>query len=99
MLCAVLLASSCADSGPPAGRSVPRPVSPFPASPSSPQAPPGHFVAVKGDWGSGLPAQRQVTDTMCRVRKARTFEVVVTTGDNFYNPDGKATDGNYYGPE
>lgn len=28
-----------------------------------------------------------------------TFEDVVTTGDNFYDPDGLATRGNYYEPE
>lgn len=36
---------------------------------------------------------------MCAIRKTRPFRYVVTTGDNFYNPDGSATQTNFYGPE
>jgi hypothetical protein len=55
--------------------------------------------AVKGDWGSGLPAQAEVTDRMCEWRTQKGFTYVVTTGDNFYTPDGLATASNYYDPE
>jgi hypothetical protein len=36
---------------------------------------------------------------MCEWREASGFAYVLTTGDNFYGPDGVATDGNYYDPE
>jgi predicted phosphodiesterase len=55
--------------------------------------------AVKGDWGAGTRAQKQVTDAMCALRKKTPFKYVVTTGDNFYNPDGRAIPSNYYEPE
>jgi hypothetical protein len=55
--------------------------------------------AVKGDWGSGAPEQAAVTDAMCRWREVNGFEYVLTTGDNFYWPDGGATLDNYYRPE
>ena len=55
--------------------------------------------AVKGDWGAGTRAQRDVTAEMCAIRKTRPFRYVVTTGDNFYNPDGIATRSNFYDPE
>jgi tartrate-resistant acid phosphatase type 5 len=59
----------------------------------------GAVFAVKGDWGAGTPAQSSVTRRMCRVRLTQPFDVVVTTGDNFYNPDGVATKQNYGDPE
>jgi len=55
--------------------------------------------AVKGDWGAGTAAQRDVTAAMCAVRKGTPFRYVVTTGDNFYDPDGNATQRNFYSPE
>jgi len=62
--------------------------------------PAGVFVfAVKGDWGAGTRAQQEVTAQMCSVRKRIPFQYVVTTGDNFYSPDGSATQNNFYGPE
>jgi hypothetical protein len=54
---------------------------------------------VKGDWGAGTSAQQQVTAEMCAIRKSIPFRYVVTTGDNFYSPDGNATQSNFYGPE
>jgi tartrate-resistant acid phosphatase type 5 len=36
---------------------------------------------------------------MCGKRQTTPFEVVVTTGDNFYLPDSLATETNYYRPE
>ena len=56
-------------------------------------------LAVKGDWGSGLPAQAQLTTQMCSWRASKGFTYVLTTGDNFYYPDGVATQANYYAPE
>jgi len=70
-----------------------------PTHPNRSPAPPVFVFAVKGDWGAGTRAQQQVTDEMCAIRKTVTFKYIVTTGDNFYNPDGIATQSNYYGPE
>jgi len=36
---------------------------------------------------------------MCALRRTLKFKYIVTTGDNFYNPDGIATQQNFYGPE
>jgi Calcineurin-like phosphoesterase len=47
--------------------------------------------AVLGDFGSGLPAQREVARRMCRRRSNRPFDMVVTTGDNVY-PSGERKD-------
>lgn len=55
--------------------------------------------AVKGDWGAGTKAQWRVTRRMCLLRDQTPFDVVVTTGDNFYNPDGVATRRTYDNPE
>lgn len=55
--------------------------------------------AVKGDWGDGSFAQATVTGRMCEWRETTGFTYVLTTGDNFYDPDGSATDSNYYNPE
>jgi hypothetical protein len=55
--------------------------------------------AVKGDWGAGTRAQQQVTAEMCAIRKTIPFKYIVTTGDNFYSPDGNATQSNFYRPE
>lgn len=55
--------------------------------------------AVKGDWGAGTPAQWQVTRQMCQTRDQASFDVVMTTGDNFYSPDGVATPRTYDNPE
>jgi acid phosphatase len=55
--------------------------------------------AVKGDWGAGTAAQHSVTARMCEVRKSRPFSIVLTTGDNFYAPDGLATSRTYFRPE
>jgi acid phosphatase len=59
----------------------------------------GAVFAVKGDWGAGTSAQSSVSRRMCRVRLTHPFTAVVTTGDNFYNPDGVATKKNYGEPE
>jgi tartrate-resistant acid phosphatase type 5 len=76
------------------------PSSPTPSSTPSRSRTSAPFVfAVKGDWGGGTAAQRDVTNEMCSLRKRIPFTIVVTTGDNFYNPDGFATQQNYYGPE
>jgi predicted phosphodiesterase len=55
--------------------------------------------AVIGDWGEGTEAQARLAEVLCEARSLRPFDIVVTTGDNFYDPDGMATDANYYGPE
>jgi tartrate-resistant acid phosphatase type 5 len=79
-----------------------RPEADIPAtvSPSTRPGPDPRFVfAVKGDWGAATPEQAAVTSRMCEVRKSTPFDVVVTTGDNFSDPDGMATQANYFGPE
>lgn len=89
-LLALLAGASCAPAtGPDA-------VSP---SPPTEAAEPALRFAVKGDWGAGTPEQLQVTEQMCRTRRVRPFEVVVTTGDNFSSPQGTATLENYFSPE
>jgi tartrate-resistant acid phosphatase type 5 len=55
--------------------------------------------AVKGDWGAATPAQHAVSRRMCREHESNPFAFVLTTGDNFYLPDGIATDRNFYRPE
>ena len=57
------------------------------------------MYAVKGDFGYGSAEQRLVTKAMCETRKVRPFDVVITTGDNFYRPDGMATPANHDVPE
>jgi acid phosphatase len=57
-----------------------------------------HF-AVKGDWGYGGADQAGVTARMCREQAREPFVFVLTTGDNFYNPDGTATADNWTRPE
>lgn len=54
---------------------------------------------VKGDWGWGGPAQADVTRRMCAEQRARPGAFVLTTGDNFYNPDGVANAANFTVPE
>src|SRR5687768_6943631 len=75
--------------------------SPSPSASSAfPSAAPDVFrFAVIGDWGAGTAAQRAVAERMCAVRRIRPFDVVVTTGDNFYGPDGTATSRNFRGPQ
>lgn len=54
---------------------------------------------VKGDWGFGGPDQAKVTAQMCALHARRPQAFVLTTGDNFYNPDGVANDANFTRPE
>jgi hypothetical protein len=55
--------------------------------------------ALIGDWGEGTAAQSRIAEIMCAVRQSQPFTYILTVGDNFYSPDGKATDDNYYAPE
>ena len=91
---------ACASTGPTADPTAPSLSSPQPSAPASSPLPPADLVfAVKGDWGAGTKAQRDVTRRMCSERERTPFRYVVTTGDNFYRPDGTATSANYFGPE
>ncbi|MCA1838945.1 MAG: metallophosphoesterase [Actinomycetota bacterium] len=56
-------------------------------------------VAVIGDWGAGSEAQALVAKRMCEKRRATPFDEVITTGDNFYQPDGVATLEHFDKPE
>ena len=90
------------------GRNEPLPpeTSSFPENPTE-EPPPAEpvaerqvfRVAVKGDWGAGTAAQHAVTSQMCQFREWQPFDYVLTTGDNFYFPDGVATEQNYFAPE
>ena len=55
--------------------------------------------AVKGDWGSGTTAQAAVTRRMCAEARREPYAFVLTTGDNFYRPDGVATARTFWRPE
>lgn len=70
-------------------------VAPLP-TPSTPEP---FVVAVKGDWGAATAWQAEITEQMCALREREPFRDVITTGDNFYDPDGTATRSTYYGPE
>lgn len=69
-----------------------------PASAAAPDVP-GVTFAVKGDWGAGTAAQSAVTRRMCAEHAGDPFAFVLTTGDNFYGPDGTAVNDNFYRPE
>jgi len=55
--------------------------------------------AVKGDWGYGGGDQAAVTARMCVEHRRSPLAFVLTTGDNFYRPDGVATQANWTDPE
>jgi tartrate-resistant acid phosphatase type 5 len=71
---------------------------PPPPAPAPGPSPVVRF-AVKGDWGWGGPDQAAVTRRMCGEYRRAPFRFVVTTGDNFYRPDGTATASNFTRPE
>lgn len=54
---------------------------------------------VKGDWGTGSSAQAAVTKGMCASHAATPASFILTTGDNFYSPDGTATRASFDRPE
>ena len=49
----------------------------------SPSAEGFHFIAI-GDWGTGLQAQYTLASRMCELHKERSFDLVITAGDNIY---------------
>lgn len=71
------------------------------AAAAVPAPPPSESVRflVKGDWGTGSAAQSAVTRRMCVEARRAPVSFVLTTGDNFYGPDGTATTANYWRPE
>ncbi len=78
---AFLLGNACgSELRPPIGRPVPT---------TTPTPPEGKLLrfAVVGDFGTGDDVQRAVARRMCDRMHRRSFELVVTTGDNVY-PDG-----------
>lgn len=91
VLLAGLVLGGCTRALPPDDSGVPIPSRRLP----SPSPLPVFRFAVLGDWGAGTEAQAEVAATMCRARRDEPFDVVVTTGDNFYNPDGRATEENF----
>jgi len=54
---------------------------------------------VKGDWGTGSSAQAAISKRMCASHAARPASFILTTGDNFYSPDGTATRSTFDRPE
>ena len=65
---------------------------------NSPASASTHFPGV-GDWGFGSSAQQTIAERMCERSRAQPAQFVLTTGDNFYGPDGQATEKNYFRPE
>ena len=63
------------------------------------QSPDAVRMLVKGDWGAGTTAQAAISRRMCRSHAARPADVILTTGDNFYSPAGRATRANFDRPE
>ncbi len=59
----------------------------------------GVSFAVKGDWGDGTAAQRVVSRRICAEHRRSPFAALITTGDNFSQPDGVATAENFWRPE
>jgi acid phosphatase len=66
-----------------------------PAGPAA--GPPVRFAAL-GDWGWGGPAQARVFAGLCRAHARAPLAFLLTTGDNFYRPDGRATAANHGRP-
>ncbi len=71
---------------------------PATAAPVAGASAPVRFL-VKGDWGYGGSAQAAVTRRMCAEARRPAAAFVLTTGDNFYRPDGVATADNFLRPE
>jgi acid phosphatase len=71
------------------------------AAAQAPQPPATDSVRflVKGDWGTGSAAQAAVTRRMCAEARRSPVAFLLTTGDNFYSPDGVATTANFWRPE
>lgn len=67
--------------------------------PAPAQAAPAVRFLAKGDWGYGSAAQAAVTRRMCAEARRSRPAFVLTTGDNFYRPDGTATAENFLRPE
>ncbi|MCC6831032.1 MAG: metallophosphoesterase [Thermoleophilia bacterium] len=96
----LVAAAGCADgAGTSAAAPVPTVASTAPARPPSPAPAPVVRFAVKGDWGYGGADQTRVTRRMCAERRTAPFAFVLTTGDNFYRPDGTAVAANFTRPE
>ena len=72
-----------------------------PQAPGAATTPAGQSVRflVKGDWGTGSSAQAAITKRMCASHAARPASFILTTGDNFYSPDGTATRATFDRPE
>ena len=68
------------------------------ASTEAPASAPVVRFAVKGDWGWGGPEQRRVTARLCAEHRIHPFRFLLTTGDNFYQPDGVANSANFTVP-
>lgn len=103
--CLAMLAGACSSARDQQAQGSPTPTptltptpTPSPTQRLSPSSEPFVF-AVKGDWGAGTPEQVALTQQMCEQRQRTPFSIVVTTGDNFYAPDGTATKRNYRDPE
>ena len=54
---------------------------------------------VVGDWGYGSSAQQTIAERMCERQRSRPVDFILTTGDNFYRPNGTATDTNFHQPQ
>ena len=85
---ALSLLVGCAPDGPQTGAAQ---VTSSPVALPTPSGTPSpadlYRFAVIGDYGSGWDSQKAVASRMCDWREKRSFDLVVTTGDNIY-PDG-----------
>ncbi|MBU6363530.1 MAG: metallophosphoesterase [Acidobacteria bacterium] len=70
-------------------------------SPGAAGAPAGSSVRflVRGDWGTGSTAQADIARRMCASNATKPASFILTTGDNFYSPDGTATRDTFDRPE
>lgn len=84
-----------------AGSALAATASAAPQAPGASTTPAGQSVRflVKGDWGTGSSAQVAVTKGMCASHSATPASFILTTGDNFYSPDGTATRATFDRPE
>ncbi len=62
-----------------------------PAVAQQPTPPVAVRFLAKGDWGTGSSAQWAITRRMCASHAKAPAAFVLTVGDNFYAPDGRAT--------
>lgn len=69
-----------------------------PTRPSTASTPLALRFAVIGDWGAATADEAAIAERLCAIKASKPFRYLVTTGDNFYHPDGRATEANFTKP-